>query len=202
MEATEQMAPEANIPAQKLGPTFADKMFLVLLVLVLVGVARVGQLTYREGMKTEGAKENAEVMAKWMAAAAAERFKPDFKPAACAGSAAPVAAGAAAATAVPGTSLPWGACMKELLAPEGPLGTLRNPFTGAVPVIAAKCDPADKSLAGALVLEKSLPAPAGSAVPVIISTLAEADPIDQKMQLRVSACDDGAYPGKPTDFEF
>lgn len=198
MDATEKIASEPLSAAQSLGPTFADKMFLVLLVVVLACVARVGQLTYGEGMKTEGAKENADAIAKWMNAAGPERFKPDFKQAACAGNVGPVAVGTAAA----GVPVLWGACMKELMAPEGPFGALRNPFTNALPDIAAKCDPADKSLAGALVLEKVIAAPAGAAVPVIVSTLLETDSIDQKMQLRISVCDGGAYPGKPTEFEF
>ena len=78
----------------------------------------------------------------------------------------------------------------------------RTPFTLAPPVFAAKCEPGKKALAGALVIEKLTPMPPGSAVPFYASQLGEPDPIDQKMQLRVSACDEGAYAGRSTEVTF
>jgi hypothetical protein len=55
---------------------------------------------------------------------------------------------------------------------------------------------------GAVVLEKLIPTPPGSAVPVINSQLIDSDPIDQKLQLRLSVCDKGSYPVKIGEFEF
>jgi hypothetical protein len=55
---------------------------------------------------------------------------------------------------------------------------------------------------GSIVLEKMVATPPGSAVPVINSQLIDTDPIDQKMQLRVSICDKGSYAIKIAEFEF
>lgn len=210
MEATEQLGAEPAAPPKNLGPTFYDKLFLVLLFLVLVSVTWVGRINYKEGMKVEIAKENADAWTKWLASASAERTKPGFEPAACAGIApkhgsdkqAAQPATSTEAGSPPAGAKVWGDCLNALIAPEGPMSKLRNAFTGEMPAVVAKCDPADKSLAGAIVIEKMLPAPPGSAVPIVISPLAENDPIDQKLPLRALACDSGAYPGKPTEFEF
>ena len=55
---------------------------------------------------------------------------------------------------------------------------------------------------GAIVLEKMIATPPGSAVPVINSQLVDSDAIDQKLQLRVTICDKGSYPIKIAELEF
>jgi hypothetical protein len=77
-----------------------------------------------------------------------------------------------------------------------------NPFFDETPKFIAACNPDDESLMGSVVLEKMVATPPGSAVPVINSQLVESDPIDQKMQLRVSICDKGSYAIKIAEFEF
>ncbi len=106
-------------------------------------------------------------------------------------------AGAAPATVVP----TWGECFKQLN--KNPiLKDMVNPFTDARPLIVEKCIPANQALRGALVLDKLLPTPAGSAVPVVQSSLAETDPINLKFQIRIYACDKGSYPIRITDADF
>jgi hypothetical protein len=100
--------------------------------------------------------------------------------------------------APPGT---WGACLKYLLT-ETDFKALINTFSGKPPQFIPACNPADHSLAGEIFIEKMVPTPAGSAVPVVNSPLDLADPIDQKLQLRLSVCDKGAYPLKIAEFEF
>ena len=203
MKVSEQSPPDHAAPLENLGPTGSDKLFILFVIVVLVCVGWVGQLTYREGKKTEVAKANVETWSKWLTEASPLRAKPGFQPAACAipvPDATPAAKNAAPAVAA--NPVLWGDCLKALTAPEGPLGGLRNAFTGALPAIVAKCDPADRSHAGALVLEKSVPAPIGSAIPMVISPLVETDAIDHKVQIRVSACDGGAYPTKLIELEF
>ena len=71
-----------------------------------------------------------------------------------------------------------------------------------MPKFIPACNPDDESVMGAVVLEKLIPTPPGSAVPVINSQLIDSDPIDQKLQLRLSVCDKGSYPVKIGEFEF
>jgi len=173
------------------GPTRTDKLFLGFLVLVLVSVVIVGRMAYTQGQKNEVTKKNAEAWVQWLAQAGAERFNSEFEPQGCAGG---------KTADKPGNT--WADCLSQLRESDGPLAQLRNPFTLAPPVFAAKCEPGKKALAGALVIEKLTPMPPGSAVPFYASQLGEPDPIDQKMQLRVSACDEGAYAGRSTEVTF
>ena len=82
------------------------------------------------------------------------------------------------------------------------LKNLVNPFFNEPPKFIAACNPEDSTLMGSIVLEKMVATPPGSAVPVINSQLVETDPIDQKMQLRISVCDKGSYAIKIAEFEF
>jgi len=64
---------------------FSDFLFLCSIVLVIVGTAYVGVLSYEEGMKTEISKENGEAFANWFTQASAKRMDTDFEVAACGG---------------------------------------------------------------------------------------------------------------------
>jgi hypothetical protein len=95
----------------------------------------------------------------------------------------------------------WGACLKYMLA-ETEFKNLINSFFGEPPQFVPACIPGDLSLTGAIFLEKMTPTPPGSAIPTVNSPFTETDPIDQKLQLRLSICDKGAYPLKIAEFEF
>ena len=96
----------------------------------------------------------------------------------------------------------WGPCLKALTTQGGPLADMVNPFSHKPIALVAKCDMTDRQLAGSLVLEKIQPTPPGSAIPTINSPLAESDPIDQKVQIRITVCDKGAYPIRIAELEF
>ena len=64
---------------------FSDFLFLCSIVLVIVGTAYVGVLSYEEGMKTEISKENGEAFANWFTQASPKRMDSDFAVAACGG---------------------------------------------------------------------------------------------------------------------
>lgn len=98
----------------------------------------------------------------------------------------------------PGT---WGACFEYLMT-KSELKDMLNPFTDEPPQFVPACNPSDSHLPGSIVIEKLTPTPPGSAVPVINSQLVNTDPIDQKMQLRISVCDKGSYAIKIAEFEF
>ena len=51
-------------------------------------------------------------------------------------------------------------------------------------------------------MEKITPTPPGSAIPHIVSALTPEVVIDQKIQVRLSVCDAGAYAVKVAEFEF
>ncbi len=213
---------EASVP-KKLGPTWADILFLIFLVGVLVSVTLLGRLAFEEGMKTELSKENGEAWVKWMTDASADRFKEGFKPAACAGGpsvaaavdkekkdlirAAKIAAKKEGLENEPITITDikngsWGACFKALTQKGGPLATLTNAFSLEPLTLVAKCDPSDLSTAGAFVLEKNVSTPLGSAIPTVTSNLIDSDSIVYKINVRVTICDKGAYPTKISEFDF
>lgn len=218
------MEPQAQpIAPTKLGPTIADILFLLFLVGVLISVTMLGRLAYEEGMKTERSKENGEAWVKWMSEASEARTKEGFKPEACAGG--PAVAGAverekkelmrAAKIAakkdgvedepiqIPDISTgSWGACFKALTEKGGPLADMKNAFSLEPLTLVAKCDPADLSTAGGFLLEKNVTTPMGSAIPSVTSTLENNDSIVEKINVRVTICDKGAYPTKIADFDF
>ena len=208
---------------KKLGPTWVDISFLVFLVGVLVSVTLLGRLAFEEGMKTERSKENGEAWVKWMTDASADRFKEGFQPAACAGGPAVAAAiekekkelmrAAKIAAKKDGfddepisiteiKSGAWGACFNALTQKGGPLSTLTNAFSLETLSLVEKCDPSDLSTAGGFVLEKNVNTPLGSAIPTVTSSLINSDSIVDKVNVRVTICDKGAYPTKIAEFDF
>jgi hypothetical protein len=202
------------------GFTFQDFIFVILVISALVMVTFLGHEAYLDAMKTEITKKNGEELASWLTESGTLRFKKDYDVAACAGGKPPTPAAkvdTSAAAPVEGevtgkaeepNSAPesvqagtWGACFEHLLK-EGVLKDMVNPFTNEAPQFIAACNPADHSLAGQIALEKLTPTPPGSAVPIINSQLVDTDPIDQKLQLRLSVCDKGAYAIKIAEFEY
>jgi hypothetical protein len=181
--------------------TAGDYGFIAFIVLVLIAVTMLGVIDHREAMKTEGSKRNGEQWAAWFAKASETRFAPDYAVAACAGGAKPAdapAAEQAAAAPVPGT---WGACLAHLMSATE-FKEMVNPFTGKAPNFIPACNPADHSLVGSIVIEKSTANPPGSAVPSVTSQLVDADSIAEKLALKVSVCDKGSYAVKVAEIEF
>jgi len=194
--------------AVKTTPTLSDWVFILIVLAILSLVARLGHAAYLEAMHTENSKKNGEELSAWLTKTGADRFKKTFEHPACAGGKAPVKPVEVDADGdgepdintepVAGT---WGACF-QYLKTQSLFKDMVNPFFNEPPNFIAACNPDDESLMGAIVLEKMVTTPPGSAVPVINSQLVDADPIDQKMQLRVSICDKGSYAIKIAEFEF
>jgi len=195
-------------PAVKTTPTMADWIFILIVLAILSLVANLGHSAYLEAMHTENSKKNGEAIAAWLTEIGTNRFKKIFDHPACAGGKAPVKPPEVDADGdgepdvntepVAGT---WGACYQHMVTDTN-LKELVNPFFNEPPKFIAACNPDDESLMGSVVLEKMVATPPGSAVPVINSQLVDTDPIDQKMQLRVSICDKGSYAIKIAEFEF
>ncbi len=183
-------------------PTLMDWLFLLSCVLALALVAWFGKMAYTEATKTETAKRNGEAVVTWMQEATAGRFEADFGVAACAGSATPPAGAAPAADKAAGAPNTWGGCLDAILV-QTTMKTLDNPFREGIALdFAPACNPDDRSLAGNIVMEKITATPPGSAVPTVITPLTPDVAIDQKIQVRLSVCDKGAYAVKVAEFEF
>jgi hypothetical protein len=211
MEATTEQ--ERSLEPKDL--TGGDYGFMALIVVVLIAVTLLGVISHREASKTEGTKRNGEQWAAWFTKASETRFAPDYAIAACAGGAKPAAAPAAVAAgeeakpadapAADAAAAPavgtWGACLAHLTS-AGEFKDMVNPFTGKAPNFIPACDPADRSLVGSIVLEKSTANPPGSAVATVTSQLVDADLIAEKMALKISVCDKGSYAVKVAEIEF
>ena len=195
--------------------TAGDYGFIAFIVLVLIAVTMLGVIDHREAMKTEGSKRNGEQWAAWFAKASETRFAPDYAIPACAGGAKPAAAPATApagedakpadapaadAAAAPAAGT-WGACLAHLMSATE-MKDMVNPFTGKAPNFIPACNPADHSLVGSIVVEKTTANPPGSAVPTVTSQLVDADSIAEKLALKISVCDKGSYAVKVAEFEF
>jgi len=195
--------------------TGGDYAFIALIVVVLIAVTILGVMSHRDASKTEGTKRNGEQWAAWFTKASETRFAPDYAIPACAGGAKPasapaaVAAGedakpadapAADAAAAPAAGT-WGACLAHLMSATE-FKDMVNPFTGKAPNFIPACNPADHSLMGSIVVEKTTANPPGSAVPTVTSQLVDADLIAEKLALKISVCDKGSYAVKVAEFEF
>jgi hypothetical protein len=152
------------------GPTFADWIFIAVLLGAIALVAYLGQIAFTHAQQTETSKRNAEGLVTWLSTASADRFNPDYPVKACAGGGDPKAS-------------TWGACLEHLMAND--FKSMQNPFKGEPPVFIEACNPSDKSLKGEIVLLKNTPTPAGSAVATVSSQLAAEDSIDQKLQMSI-----------------
>ncbi len=180
---------------QGLGTSSTDKLFLAFLVVVVAAVTWLGVVNYQEALKVEQAKTNGEAWVEWLTEAGTTRFDADTKLSACKGGIKPPAD---AKADTPGT---WGVCLAHILA-NTELKDQVNAFFNKAPHFVAACDPKDRTLMGAILLEDLMPTPPGSATPFVASQLLETDSIDYKMQLRLSVCDKGGYAIKVAEFEF
>lgn len=178
---------------RKYGVTLTDTIFLVFLGLVVIGVCWLGRIAYLEGGKTEISKRNGEVWLAWFAKARKERFDAGYEPVSCSGRSEPSIAGVAGPVTQPDTQT-WASCLEVLTRDKGALAHLRNPFFESPMIFAAKCEPGNRKLTGALVFEKITPTPPGSAVASVVSPLVDADPVGKPFQVRITVCDKGAYP--------
>lgn len=172
-------------------PTASDMAFLGFLVLVLIAVAVMGTFNFREGLKTEAGKAQAEALAKWLSESKDKRGQAGFEPAACAST--------AADPAKPPT---WADCAKALFGAGGPMGDLRNAFSGRPMSFLTRCDPSSPTSPGQMVLERIAATPAGSAVASVTLALAAEDPIDKALTVKITVCDKGGYPIKVAEVEF
>ncbi len=206
---------------QAQGPSFtiADGFFCLFMVFMFGAVCWLGTFTHGEALKTESAKQNGEAWVAWLKAASEDRFKPGYQYSACAGqspgktgpsaeaqlpSASADAASAATASSpppAPAAKATWGGCLEELMT-KTELKNLRNPFIGGVPKFVTECSPADRSMVGAIDLDKIIPSPVGSAVATVKSDLVKGDSISEQIKITVTVCDKNAYSIKIDEIDF
>ena len=174
-------------------PTRSDWIFLAFIGVVMASTAMLGRLTYDEGVKTNLAKANAETLLAWLTAASSQRQDGTFMPTTCRRSGQSVQSGEV------GT---WRACREALAQAPFVLSTLGNPFSDGAVELRASCEPSDRSARGAIVIQKLVATPPGSAYPYVISPLADQDSIAGPLTLRVDICDrnGNAITSGQTDF--
>jgi len=109
------MSSSSSSPPVGTAPTFADWVFIAVLVGAIALVAYLGAITFEQAQQTEKSKRNAEGLVTWLSTASAQRFNPDYPVKACAG-------GGDAKTST------WGACLEHLMAND--FKSMQNPFNG------------------------------------------------------------------------
>ena len=167
-------------------PNFWDILFLLFLTGITLLIVGLGVLAYEEGHKTELVKRHGEAWGEYLSSQSDKRTQPNYEIEACA--------------AIEGNT--WGGCYQALVAPGAPLDGLQNPFTNTPQKLTAVCDSKDRSLRGALVMDKLEATPPGSAVPLVSSQLGEDEPILKKLQIKISVCDKFSSPILVGEFQF
>ena len=193
-----ETTPEHPHHPHPVADTGINYWFILLTALIVVAVTWLGVMNFTEGRKTEVAKANGEAWVEWLTEQGAARFADDYKIEACKGGVKPATDPTKSVTPVLGT---WGACFDYIMK-NTELKNQVNTFFQQPPQFIEKCVPTDRTLMGAIVIEDLMPTPAGSAIPFVGTQLIDTDPIDYKMQLRVSVCDKGGYAIKVAEFEF
>lgn len=163
-----------------------DWIFLGVLAASLAGAAWVGVLAYQEGLRTEQTKRTGEAWVQWLAEQAEARSDEGYGHADCA--------------AKSGNS--WGPCRAWLFGSGGPMHEQRSAFGDRPMRLVKACDSSDRSAAGMIALEKVTALPPGSAIPFVVSPLLDSDAIDQRITIRVTACDKASGPIRIGESEF
>ena len=187
--------PHHNHPPADTGTNW---WFLLFMAFIVVAVTWLGLINFTEARKTEVAKSNGEAWVEWLTEQGTKRFEEDYKIEACKGGVKPSVDPAKSDAPVLGT---WGACLDYIMK-NTDLKDQVNTFLNKPPHFVEKCDPSNRTVIGAIVLEDLMPTPPGSAIPFVGTQLVGTDPIDYKMQLRISVCDKGADAIKVAEFEF
>lgn len=164
-------------------PKLADWMFIVFLVCMLIVIGVLGRMTFREGLRTEASKSQAEALLQWLGQASTQRFAEGYVLPACSGHA-----------SVGSSTTSWGECAKALVRASGPLESVRNSFTDQPIGLITRCEAGDLSTAGQIVIEKITPTPPGSAVALTIGPIEVDEPLGRKLTFRLTVCDKGGYP--------
>ncbi len=164
-------------------PKLADWMFIAFLVCMLIVIGVLGRMTFREGLRTEASKSQAEALLQWLGQAGTQRFAEGYVLPVCSGY---------ASGGTPTTT--WGECAKALARASGPLESVRNSFTDQPIGLITRCAVGDVSTAGQIVIEKITPTPPGSAVALTIGPIEVDEPLGRKLTLRLTVCDKGGYP--------
>lgn len=173
---------ESPAPASAGGPTTSDILFLIALAGVMMVVVILGRITINEGLKTESTKVLGETLLAWIREVGPRRSEHAFEPAACALTAENF-----------NPPLTWSDCAKALRTSGAPLADKSNSFTGKPIGLIGECNPHDTETVGQIAVHKISPTPPGSAVPNVVSPIADDEPINQHLLLRLHICDKGGY---------
>lgn len=157
--------------------TITDGFFVLSLLFIFAAVIVLGSMNYSLAAKTEIAKRQAETLLTWFGEQGVKRDKPDYDLKACGPS-----------QVDEGQPQPhWAECRAALLA-QAPFSAMQNSFNGGPLVFTEQCEPGEESLRGALVIDKVVTLPEGSANPTVTSPLVDHDQLARKLGIRISIC--------------
>ncbi len=157
--------------------TRADLIFLLILVSIGTSVVYLGGHGMHEASRIEEVKREAEALAAWIKEAGDQRATAAFEPEACRKDAS-------------GTAT-WKDCAAALVGTKGPAAGKLNRFDEAHPLLAAKCDGAEATTIGGIVIEKGS-YPPGTASLAYVS-LDGAELMNQVFTFRISICGRGYH---------
>lgn len=157
--------------------TITDAFFVLFLLLIFVAVIILGSMTYSLAAKTEIAKRQAETLLTWFGEEGSKRDSADYPLKECGPS-----------QIDEGQPKPhWAGCRAALLA-QAPFNSMQNSFNGGPLVFTEQCVPGEENLRGAIVIEKVVTLPEGSANPTVTSPLVDHDQLARKLGIRISIC--------------
>lgn len=185
---------ESTNPAQVVPPSpglnLSDKLFILLLILALVGVAWVGRHSFNEGLKTETAKRNGETWLSTLKDLHEVRMKSGDKSGPChklSEEGQPVHT--------------WEGCFEAIQAMPN-VASLLNPYSGEKLAAIDACVPGNLKTSGHLVFKRVDANPPGSATPTNVVGLTPDTTLEVPRVIQIKVCDRGGYPISIGEVEF
>ena len=157
--------------------TITDAFFVLFLLFIFAAVIILGSMNYSLAAKTETAKRQAETLLTWFGEQGGKRDTADYPLKECGPS-----------QAEEGQPQPhWAGCRAAMLA-QAPFNSMQNSFNGGPLIFTDQCVPGEENLRGAIVIEKVVTLPEGSANPTVTSPLVDHDQLARKLGIRISIC--------------
>lgn len=165
----------ASLRALRSIMSWADYVFIAILVSITASVIILGVLSVSEVLRVEDVKKDAEDLATWFKSTADERKKEDFQPAACRRL----------------DENNWKQCVTALSLEKGPLHGKINAFQPDRALISRKCDQQNMETIGTIIVEKGT-LPAGAST-MVYTAIDNNEILNKEFNLRILVCGRGFH---------